>query len=147
MAALKAKNQDANIQDPNFSPYYVAYRYFVRVANIVDFFAVVPSFFQLVVNSGSNSTVVRTLKIFRVFRILKLSRSNDTTVKVMFTALSASLQSLFVFGMCALIIVVLFGTVQFTLEDGTFMVTKDFPEGELAHNNFFFVVTICSKLS
>jgi hypothetical protein len=103
-----------------------------QLANIVDFLAVVPSLFQLFISTSSNSTVIRTLRIFRVLRILKLSRSNDTTVKVMFSALSAAMQSLFVFGLCGVIVVVLFGSVQYTLENGKYMVTTEYPYGMLA---------------
>lgn len=92
-------------------------KYAFSFLGIIDFLAVVPTFLSLFLVGSQYLLVIRTIRLLRVFRILKLSRFVGEAA-VITTALKASRHKIFVFLTSVLILVVVAGTLMYLVEGG-----------------------------
>jgi voltage-gated potassium channel len=93
-------------------------RYAVSFFGIVDLVAVLPSFASLVLPGAQVLIIVRSLRLLRVFRVVKLFkylRAADLLV----AALRSSRQKIAVFLFAVLVLVTVFGTVMYVIEGGS----------------------------
>lgn len=82
---------------------------------IVDLLAILPTYLSLLVPGAQAMLVIRTLRILRVFRVLKLAhyvRESDTLVR----ALYASRRKVAVFIFAVFTLVIVFGALMYLIE-------------------------------
>jgi len=82
---------------------------------IIDLFAFLPSYINLLVPTANYLLTIRVLRLLRVFRILKLSEFMQESETLM-TALYASRRKIAVFVSSVLAIVLIMGTVMYLVE-------------------------------
>jgi voltage-gated potassium channel len=90
-------------------------RYVFSFWGVVDLFALLPAYLSLVLASSHYLGVVRSLRLLRVFRILKLARYL-TESQSMFKALRASAYKIMLFMSGVLVLVILLGTIMYVVE-------------------------------
>lgn len=90
-------------------------KYIFSYWGLIDFIAITPTYFSLLFPGTQSFMVIRALRLFRVFRILKLNRHVEAARRLT-TALKASVFkiSAFLFAMLALVIIM--GTVMYLVE-------------------------------
>ena len=82
---------------------------------LVDLFAILPTFVSLVVPGTQALVVIRTVRILRIFRVLKLA-SYVHESETMWRAMLASRRKIEVFVAGVLILVVIFGSLMYLIE-------------------------------
>jgi voltage-gated potassium channel len=90
-------------------------RYATSFFGVVDMLAVLPTYLSLVVAGSQSLTVVRSLRLLRVFRVLKLPEYLGEA-SFLVTALRASRQKITVFLLSVLMIVLIVGTTMYLIE-------------------------------
>jgi len=90
-------------------------RYAWSFYGIIDLFAFLPSYINLVIPTANYLLTIRVLRLLRVFRILKLSEFMQESETLM-TALYASRRKIAVFVSTVLAIVLIMGTVMYLVE-------------------------------
>ncbi|GMI02844.1 hypothetical protein TrLO_g14067 [Triparma laevis f. longispina] len=97
------------------------YNYATGVMNLVDFVAIMPFWIEVIMGSGVPLGFLRVLRLARVFRIFKLGKYNEG-MSLFARTLHASTPALSLLCFFVLIGVVLFGSIIFFVEGGTYMV-------------------------
>lgn len=92
-----------------------ARRYATSFLGIVDFLAILPAYLGLVLDGAHSLTVVRALRLLRVFRILKLTHYLGEA-RTLMVALRASRAKITVFLFTVIIVVVIVGTLMYVVE-------------------------------
>lgn len=82
---------------------------------IVDFLAIVPTYFSLFFPGTHMLAVIRILRVLRVFRVLKLAKYLSEA-QVLVKALRASQRKITVFLLTVLTLVVIFGSIMYLIE-------------------------------
>jgi len=96
---------------------------------LIDLLAILPYFLTLILaNSSVNLAFLRTLRLLRVFRIFKLGKYSSG-LKMFVTVLFRSKEALAVMVFFVILAMVLFGSVVFFAEGGTWTVDSDHPDG------------------
>src|SRR4051794_10763942 len=90
-------------------------RYVSSFYGIIDLFAFLPSYINLVIPTANYLLTIRVLRLLRVFRILKLAEFMHESETLM-TALYASRRKIAVFISTILAIVLIMGTVMYLVE-------------------------------
>jgi len=90
-------------------------RYAFGFFGIVDLLAILPSFISLLIPGSQALTVVRALRLMRVFRILNLF-DYVREARLLLLALLASRHRIIVFMLAVLALVTVFGAVMFVVE-------------------------------
>jgi voltage-gated potassium channel len=90
-------------------------RYVWSFYGIVDLFAFLPSYINLLLPTAKFLTMVRALRLLRIFRILKLSAFMEESETLM-AALYASRRKIAVFISTVLAVVLIMGTVIYVIE-------------------------------
>jgi voltage-gated potassium channel len=83
---------------------------------LVDLLAILPSYILLVMPGGQGLLTIRILRLLRIFRIFKLSEYL-TEAQLMMAALSRSFRKITVFLYAVLMLVVVFGTLMYVVEN------------------------------
>lgn len=94
-------------------PFQYAFSFF----GIVDLLAVTPTYLSLFLWGGQYLLVIRTLRLLRVFRILKLGRYVSESQALM-SALQASRHKITVFMLSVATVVTIMGTLMYLVEGG-----------------------------
>jgi voltage-gated potassium channel len=82
---------------------------------IIDLFAFLPSYINLLVPTANSLMMIRVLRLLRIFRILKLSEFMEESETLM-TALYASRRKIAVFISTVLAVVLIMGTIMYLVE-------------------------------
>jgi len=82
---------------------------------VVDFLSVFPTYLSLLVGGGGLFVVVRSLRILRVFRVLKMG-GYEKAGSVVWNSLKASRQKIIVFLLGVMSLMVLIGTLMYLIE-------------------------------
>jgi len=90
-------------------------RYVWSFYGIIDLFAFVPSYINLLLPTANFLTIIRALRLLRIFRILKLSAFMEESETLM-RALYASRRKIAVFMSTVLAVVLIMGTVIYVIE-------------------------------
>ena len=90
--------------------------YIFSFYGIIDFLSTIPKYLSLLLIGTQVLVVFRSLRLLRVFRILKLHQYVGESQKLM-NALRSSRTKIFVFFFAILIICVVLGTVMYLVED------------------------------
>src|SRR3954471_23390533 len=91
------------------------FRYVWSFYGIIDLFAFLPSYINLLIPTANYLLTIRVLRLLRIFRILKLSEFMEESETLM-TALYASRRKIAVFISTILAIVLIMGTVMYLVE-------------------------------
>ena len=91
------------------------FKYIFSFYGIIDFLSIIPSFLAVFYVGAESLSVIRGLRLLRIFRILKLSRYSNEG-KILIDALIESRQKLSVFLFGVLMIVIFIGTVMYIVE-------------------------------
>jgi len=94
-------------------PFQYAFSFF----GVVDLIAVIPTYLSLFLWGGQYLLVIRTLRLLRVFRILKLGRYVSESQALML-ALQASRHKITVFMLSVVTVVTIMGTLMYMVEGG-----------------------------
>ena len=98
--------------------------FFCEFMNFVDLVAILPWYMEKILQasgstgSGSELTIIRVVRLFRVFRLFKFSRYL-IWISLLAKALAHSLLPLAMVMMVLLIVVVIFASLMYTIERGT----------------------------
>ncbi|MDO1449139.1 ion transporter [Rhodocytophaga aerolata] len=90
-------------------------RYIFSFLGIIDFLAIIPTYLSIVFVGSQYLLVIRTIRLLRIFRILKLSRYLGEAT-VLTTALKASRHKIVVFLLTVVSIVIIAGTLMYLVE-------------------------------
>lgn len=90
-------------------------RYATSFFGVIDLLAILPTFLSLLFPAGASFTVIRALRLLRVFRVLKLVEYSSEA-GVLIHALLRSRRKIFVFIATLLTIVVIFGALMYVIE-------------------------------
>ena len=89
--------------------------YIFSFMGIVDLLSTLPSYIGLFVGGASYALALRLLRLLRIFRVLKLANYLEESA-VLAHALAASRRKLLVFLLAILLLVMILGTLMFTVE-------------------------------
>lgn len=92
-------------------PFKYAFSFF----GIIDLLAVIPTYLSLFCVGSQHLLVIRTIRLLRVFRVLKLARYTGAA-DILITALRASRQKITVFLFGVLTLVTIVGSVMYLIE-------------------------------
>ena len=90
-------------------------KYLFSFFGIIDFLSILPSFIGLFVTGASSLLIIRSLRLIRVFRVLKLSSFIGEGNQLM-DALKASRAKIIVFLVSILILIIILGTIMYLVE-------------------------------
>jgi voltage-gated potassium channel len=90
-------------------------RYAASFYGVVDLLAILPTYASLLVPGAQSLIVIRTLRLLRVFRILKLARFVAET-QILLTAVSHSLNKIVIFVGFVLSVVAIMGALMYVIE-------------------------------
>ncbi len=90
-------------------------RYAVSFYGIVDLLAILPTYLSLIFPGSHYLTVIRIIRVLRIFRVLKLVQY-ISEAKQLRKALAASRRKITVFLFTVLILVVILGSLMYTIE-------------------------------
>jgi voltage-gated potassium channel len=92
-------------------------KYIFSFYGIIDLLAILPTYLGIILPGTSHSlAIIRSMRLLRVFRILKLPRYVNESQKLM-RALISSKQKIGVFFFFVIILVVILGTIMYLVED------------------------------
>lgn len=92
------------------------WRYVKSFFGVVDLMAILPSYLILVIPGVQGVLAIRILRLLRIFRIFKLSEYLSEA-QIMLSALSKSARKITVFLYSVLMLVVVFGTLMYVVEN------------------------------
>ena len=123
-------------EDPDYPFWLRVFYYFCKLSCLIDFISVMPNIlisFVIFKKHGS-PTAIRLLRLLRLVRVLKLTQNHsdgthDSTVDLILQTMQNAFEALSAFSFFCLIVVVLFGTLIYIVECGTFTVTEDYSDG------------------
>ena len=90
-------------------------RYATSFFGVIDLMAILPTFLSLLFPASASLTVIRALRLLRIFRVLKLVEYSSEA-GVLIDALLRSRRKIFVFICTLLTIVVIFGALMYVVE-------------------------------
>ena len=93
------------------------YKYIFSFYGIIDLLSIVPTYLGYFFGGAESLLVIRSLRLLRVFRVLKLSRYVGASNQL-FEALKASRRKIFVFLFAVLAITIIMGTLMYMIEGG-----------------------------
>ena len=90
-------------------------KYIFSFYGVIDLLSIVPTYLGLFVSSSNSFMVIRSLRLMRVFRILKMGNFLNESQKLM-SSLKASRHKIMVFLLSILTMVIILGTVMYLVE-------------------------------
>ena len=127
-AADAFEQSEVRLPDPDFPWHTKTVKYMLQLMNVVDLVAIVPFFLEKLASTGSSISIIRVLRLARIMRIFKASKYNEGT-SLLLNTLSRSFSALSLLFFFTAIGVVLFGSLIYFMEAGTFKVTPEYPDG------------------
>ena len=119
---------------PKYSSVSKMVRYLCTYDSFIDLASIIPFYAILAADSSMSSGFVRSLRLLRVFRIMKMFRvktfqQSDLAYAIIRSVLNESSLLLMTFGFFAMILLIVMGSLIYTAEQGTFVVNADNPDG------------------
>eukprot|EP00602_Paraphysomonas_sp_CaronLab_P007971 CAMPEP_0185034172 /NCGR_PEP_ID=MMETSP1103-20130426/23800_1 /TAXON_ID=36769 /ORGANISM="Paraphysomonas bandaiensis, Strain Caron Lab Isolate" /LENGTH=415 /DNA_ID=CAMNT_0027570717 /DNA_START=420 /DNA_END=1667 /DNA_ORIENTATION=- len=121
--------------DPTYSWYTQLLKYASTIMNIIDLVAILPYYIGFATDSGGSVSIVRILRLARVLRIFKIG-SFTSGMNLIAGAVRNSIPAMSILLFCTILGIILFGSIIYFLEAGTYVVNKDFPDGAYVRWNF-----------
>jgi hypothetical protein len=104
--------------------------------NVIDLVAILPFFISFLTDNGGSVSIVRVLRLARMLRIFKIGNLKQF-VLLMNNTVKKSVQALGVLLFFAFLGVILFASIIFFFESGTYEVSEMFPNGAYVRWNMF----------
>lgn len=126
-------------EEPSYTWYEKSLRYLFSFNNIIDLVATLPYFVELCMlstisaTSGNSAIIVTTVRLGRCVRLLKLMDihpEGSPRLNIIIKSFKVSAPSLILLLGIVLVSAVVFGSLIYTAEHGTFRVTPEYPDGE-----------------
>lgn len=121
------------VSDPDWSWHVVLRKYVLHIMNLVDLLAIVPFYLEYLASTGSSIAIIRVLRLARMLRIFKASKYNEGT-SLLLNTLTRSFSALSLLFFFTAIGVILFGSLIYFMESGTYKVTEEYPNGAYLRN-------------
>ena len=121
-------NSNGIMPTPEYSTGVTVWRYMTIPMNVIDLVAILPFYVAYFSTSGSSVSIIRILRLVRVLRVFKIGGMGNG-ITLMSNAMMNSLSAMGIFLFFTVLGVILFGSIIFFLEAGTFVVNAEFPEG------------------
>jgi len=124
-----------NIRKPRIDPPELDIRvkyftYLTTPSNLIDLVAIVPFYISIAnPDGGSSASFIRVLRLIRLLRLLKLAKKNDQMI-ILFQTINSSLPVLGILSFYVILMAIIFGSIIFIIEQGTFKVTADYATGQ-----------------
>ena len=118
--------------DKSIPPLCIRYLKFIfQFQNLVDLICILPYWVQLLIGEtgGHAFNFVRVIRVIRIFKLLRFSDTPQTVLRLLVNAMKNSLPALGTLVVFLLLGMILFGSLIYELEGGTFVVNKNHPEG------------------
>ena len=125
-----AKNvRKPRIDPPELDIRLKYFQYLTSPSNLIDFIAIVPFYISKGNLGGSSSaSFVRVLRLVRLLRLLKLTKKNDQ-MTVLFHTINSSMPVIGILSFYLIVLGIVFGSIMFIIEQGTFKVTESYSQG------------------
>jgi len=91
-------------------------KYATSFFGIIDLFAILPTYFSLLLPGSQYFLVIRLMRVLRIFRVLKLVRFLREA-RFLLQALRASSRKILIFFFTVLTLVVIFGSLMYVIEN------------------------------
>lgn len=91
------------------------FKYIFSFFGIIDFLSIIPSYLGLFIGGAESLLVIRSLRLLRVFRVLKLSRYVGESNQLV-SALIASRRKILVFLFAVFAVTIIMGTAMYIIE-------------------------------
>ena len=119
---------------PKYSGLSKTIRYLFTYDSFIDLSSIIPFYAILATDSSMSSGFVRSLRLLRVFRIMKMFRvktfqQSDLAYAIIRSVVDESLLLLLTFCFFAVVVLIIMGSLIFTAEQGSFVVTPTYPNG------------------
>ena len=116
--------------DPKpYKQWYHLYQYVFSWNNIVDIVSILPFYITLGEGGGSAGTSTSFLRVARLFRILRIVRLGDPkspTLGILTATVTKSAEALAYNVFFFILVIIVFGSIIFLIEQGTFQVNDNF---------------------
>ncbi|CAE7393688.1 Kcnb2, partial [Symbiodinium microadriaticum] len=122
------QNPDGCLPDPEYPWYRKIYKYCTSTMNVIDLIAILPFYVGFATDSGSSVSIVRILRLARVLRVFKIS-GFSSGMGFISAAIKSATPAIGILLFFTVLGVILFGSVIYFLESGSFVVNRDFPDG------------------
>lgn len=127
---VNAKKENREPRDePYYPPFEQTMRYFLTFHCIVDLVTIIPSFIAFASSKHDRSTFVRFIRMLRVIRLVRLSPKSEMMAGLLSRTLTRSKEAIVILLFYLCIIVIVGAAVIYTVEQGTYKVNSDFPNG------------------
>lgn len=90
-------------------------KYIFSFFGLVDFFSIIPTYLSLIFPGAQGLLIIRTLRLLRIFRVLKLHRYT-TAGKILAKALTQSRHKIIVFLAVVMTMTLILGTIMYLVE-------------------------------
>jgi hypothetical protein len=121
---IRAGGSEQPRKAPDLSFWYPPMRYLTLSKNIIDVLSIIPYYVSLVGQSASIS-FIRVLRLLRILRAFKIRGGG--VMRVMIRSLKDSIEPLFLLMLSAGLVVLVFGSIAYTLEGGDYVWRCDWP--------------------
>lgn len=122
------QNTGGALPDPEYPWYQKLYKYATSTMNIIDLIAILPFYVAFATDGGSSVSIVRILRLARVLRVFKIG-GFSSGMGFIAAAIKSAIPAIGILLFFTVLGVILFGSIIYFLESGTFVVNKDFPDG------------------
>jgi voltage-gated potassium channel Kch len=126
-------------RDPELEPETTALQttqaYFWQAKNLIDLVAILP-FYVTLANPDSDTSLsfIRVLRLFRVVRAFKMNASSGVTNLIIKTV-QESMQVIILLLFFSAMIILIFGSIIFDVEMGTYVYNSEYPSGAYIHKD------------
>lgn len=111
------------------------WRYIFSFYGIIDFLSIIPTYLSVIIGGAESLVVIRSIRLLRVFRVLKLSRFVGESNMLM-SALKASRRKILVFLFAVLATTIIAGTAMYLLEG------REHGFDSIPHSIYWAIVTL-----
>lgn len=125
-AAAKTANREP-CKEPLQSSTQQLMSFIFSLGTFIDVAAIFPSLIILSLQVHSNSTSF--IRIFRMFRIFKMSKRFMAVIGVFRNALARSSDAIIILSCSLVVTVIVLGCIEYSVELGTFTVNSEYPTG------------------
>ena len=113
--------------EPYLTPFNQFLYYLFTWKSFIDFLTIIPSYTSIYNDSYDISFAF--VRVIRLFRIIHLNKRGQLLGRLFFSTLNLSREAISMFLVQFGIIILIFATIIYSVEKGTFQVTIDYPNG------------------
>ena len=126
------EKREISLDPKPFKTWYHFYKYAFSWNNLIDVVSIIPFYITLGEGGGSAGTSTSFLRVARLFRILRIVRLGDPkspTLGILTATITKSAEALAYNVFFFILVIIVFGSIIFLIEQGKFMVVEDIASG------------------